>query len=971
MKMNKITRKELTLTFLETLLHSGGESIPGRTLIKAIKHRTHKLYGITLPQEWEASEVSISVLASDLYGFLGEYRSILLVYGTIETLMEMTSPSENVAYGELENQHRETESEVLVEQVDTSRTTQEPEMDKTRLTDIQTQQTVEKERENGQGTHGSSTTDVVVEVPIGKLQAPYSFSSPISNTGACNASGKELEGNSLSAEENRGRDGEATPVIERDESGEGTSIRTVVSVDSYDRKNNETSEEENEGRVEHDEGRGLAGAGPNLRNCLRRQAQLLAGALREAQLLEENTTLSVEGIQLQLERFVFNPDPKVPREQAEVRYNFYPPFLTPKAICNYHIFTVTAAIPSSCKANRSGTELLRARSETRTFRRLPRWNVDFSVDDGLGDDVVPVTELREDVKLVQLQNDTSRLQWAKCRSEHVQFFSYPSLHLPPKLTRLMMETLLQPFCDEINEKASEPEMCISDEEIASILDPAGKMPSTELHKAIAARRTAVTMAIRYCLPLTLMQRFFREPSMVRKCQEVLHHTLHQGYVQLIREVGKVNLSNYSTFHGVTYNNPLNNSVVSRLLEGEDKRDYTLDTIYLFLVMTWQTAMGMWQQAIDDSTIKAYENVFVRATRELYSLSTVTDMCDFLANILMDGDRLMNELRKAFPNFTSQSQISNFRHFIMERSNLPPFGVPLLPTDMIPLAFKESPHLLWDQVYLLELAFFLLNHGGYLWEPSTERPSLTERVYCPCNLCAPHRMPSDNVALHNEVLAIGTFEIRSAEGKTFSLTPELWTNAYLDKFEPDDFFPFYVCHYVIEPKKFTKERVACVTPSPEILSLIRQIEKVREEFLLTKGKGGYRDPKTGESLTDVGAGARCVPRSSEGLPTLTARFRGGVQEEESASRALRSKTRNGASHGAGDVGTENVCDGEGRCSQNNGGRGGGYRRRIAGQSGQRFGGRNGRRNGESRASREGDKHPIKEKVQPSHVPKEEE
>ncbi|QJP03682.1 100K [Aviadenovirus cerasi] len=649
-----------------------------------------------------------------------------------------------------------------------------------------------------------------------------------------------------------------------------------------------------------------------LRKCFERQAMMLTGAFKDAldTASRRDTPLTVDSVQFQLERFVFNPDPRVPPEHREVRYNFYPPFMPPKAIANYHIFAVTAPIPASCKANRSGTELLASCRETNEFKRLPRWRVGVQVDDGLGEEVVPVTELTEDVKLVPLQDDVSRLQWAKMRGEHIRFFSYPSLHMPPKISRMLMETLLQPFADENDDKAEEPAPCVSDEELRYIVDPSGRMQGEELEKAMQRRRAMVTMAVRYTAQLELMERVFREPSLVKKIQEVLHHTFHHGFVALVRETAKVNLSNYATYHGITYNNPLNNCIVAKLLEGADKEDYVLDSIYLFLVFTWQTAMGMWQQAIDETTLQMYAEVFTKQRRAIYALTTVTDMCKAIVDILMDGDRLTEEMRKALPNFITQSQISDFRHFLMERSNVPTVAAPFYPSDFVPLAFRQSAPLLWDQVYLLQMAFFLTNHGGYLWEPPEEEQlAPSYRTYCPCNLCSPHRMPADNVALHNEVLAIGTFEIRSADGKTFKLTPELWANAYLDKFVPDDFHPFTVFHYPENSSSFTRNHTACVTESPEILTLIRQIQASREEFLLKKGKGVYKDPQTGETLTSSAAsvGPEARPgavRGGASLPSAAAGACGGARAPPKPARAVRAAS---ASSSAEPVATSEACD----------------------------------------------------------------
>lgn len=625
--------------------------------------------------------------------------------------------------------------------------------------------------------------------------------------------------------------------------------------------------------------------GPHLLKCVERQAMILTSALKEAQLSPDNgMPLTIEAVQRQLERFIFNPDPKVPREHQEPRYNFYPPFQIPKAIANYHIFAVTAPIPQSCKANRSGTELLQSLRTLTTLKRLPRWKYGTTINDSLGEEVAPITEL-QDVKLVPLRDDLSRLQWAKMRGDHIRYFCYPSLHMPPKITRMLMETLMQPFADE-SVRDDYPAPSISDEEIMCIIDPDGAMSPPARAKAVETRRNMIALAVRYTTQLELMERVFREPSSIKKTQEVLHHTFHHGFVSLIRETAKVNLSNYSTFHGCTYNDPLNNCMIAKLMEGADKQDFLVDSIYLFLVLTWQTAMGMWQQAIDDNTVKMYAEVFEKQRRALYALDTVTAISKAIVDILMDGDRLCHEMRKALPNFTTMSQIDCFRQFVMERSNIPSMAAPFMPSDFVPLTYRQSQPLLWDQVYLLQLAFFLNNHGGYLWEPQDpENSTARDKAYCPCNLCSPHRMPQHNVALHNEMLAINTFEIRSAEGKTFKLTPELWTNAYLDKFVAEDYHPFEVRHFADNQAGFSKDMTACVTTSPEILSLIRQIQASREEFLLTRGKGVYKDPQTGEPLTPQPAlhtGAKQLPA----LPAAETDPARGTAAPAKPPRALR-------------------------------------------------------------------------------------
>lgn len=654
---------------------------------------------------------------------------------------------------------------------------------------------------------------------------------------------------------------------------------------------------EHDSDCEHDadldyQGVGEATGKPDIKRHIHRQAMLLTGAIKDMVQPINRTPITVESIQHQLEHFIFNPGKHVPEEYKEVRYNFYPPFVTPKAIANYHVFSVTAPIPKSCKANRSGSKVLKDALNLGYFRYLPQWRVNVEIKDGLGDEVTPVGELPEEVKLIPLVDDISRLQWAKSRAEHATFFSYPSLHMPPKIVKMLMETLIQPIVDEHKPEDGEVEMCVTDEELAAIVDPMNKMSPPERLKAMQTRRTMMTMAVRYCAQLELMQRIFREPSMVKKCQEVLHHTFHHGYVSLIREVAKVNLSNYLTYHGVTYNNPLNNCIVSRLMEGADKADFVIDSIYLFLVLNWQTAMGMWSQAIDDDTIKLYAEMFTKWKRCMYSMTSVNEMASTIINILMDEDRLAKLMRDALPNFCSQSQLANYRHYLMERSNLPLVAASFLPTDFIPLVYKESAPLLWDHVYFLRLACFLANHGGYLDE--REPSAGNYKSYCPCNLCSPHRMPHDNVALHNEMLAIDSFEIRSPEGKVFKLTPEIWTNAYLDKFVAEDFHPYSIFHYERNKSRFIAERSACVTSSPEILTMIRQIEETREEFLLTKGKGTYKDPETGETISHTVQGAELQAGFQQGkaLPILGTGAAGGVRAPAETLGAVRHQAHNG-------------------------------------------------------------------------------
>lgn len=627
---------------------------------------------------------------------------------------------------------------------------------------------------------------------------------------------------------------------------------------------------------------------PNFKTHINRMAAILKGALNDINMPE--STVSIEEIERQLEHFIFNPPRSLPMEGKEVRHNFYPPFVIPKAICNYHIFTMTTPIPKSCKANRYGTESFEKIRESNYFRRLPRWRVGVVVEDGLGVEVTPVGELQEEVKLIPLKSDIARLQWVKARSEHVTYFGYPSLHFPPKISKMLMETLLQKFSEE-GQPVDDCKPSVSDHDLCYIVDPLKKMNSAELIDSINKKRAMMMMSVRIGCQMELMERVFREPSMIKKINECLHHTFHRGYVALARDVAKVNLSNYVTYHGITYNNPINNCITANLLDGIDREDYIVDTIYLFLVLAWQTAMGMWNQAIDDTTVRVYSEVFEKLKLELYSQTSVTSMCKLIVDILMDGDRLVHEIRNSLPNFTSLSQISSFRNFLMERSNLPSVAVPLYPSDLVPIVYKQSTTALWDQVYLLQTAYFIMNHGGYTWE--TELDTSIHRAYCPCNLCSPHRMPQHNQALHNEILAIGTFEIQNADGKSFRLTPELWTNAYLDKFVSEDYHPFHVVMYRDHESRFSMNRTACVTQSPEIFSLIKQIQETREEFIKTKGKGVYKDPHTGEDLTSH---TRAGYGEGPSISTPISHKLGGAEKTPAPPKPVRAFTRDDSATG---------------------------------------------------------------------------
>lgn len=833
--MSDISNEEKAMTIVGLVLKSMVEEGKWREFTKLLTEHVKDYYACVLPENFAV--IGVENAARVLVERLGDHRAVAAAYHSEEVIEGQISDEDVGAYaGSSECGEQEQQAEEIMSGSEESEQTNTEGEESEQKTKVTTEGEEDNHENQVPAHHGRSEESLQIATPheTATVQA------------------KDAPQNTEEEEETHipHTEGQRCDKAAQGDGGEGNGYQSTTI-----RKLSEDDSSSPLPARSYDP--------PNFKKALQRQATLLVGALRDPLETPQDQRLSIENVQYQLERFIFNPPRGIPLEHAEVRYNFHPPFLIPKAICNYHVFATTAPIPLSCKANRPGTQLLETLRKTDYFKNLPKWRLGVEIDDALGTEVVPVGELKDEVKLVPLTQDVSRIQWAKSRGEHVRYFSYPSLHIPPKISRMLMETLMQPFADE-NNKYEDVEPCISDAELACIVDPNNSLCGPELIKAIQKKRTMVAMSVRYCCEMELMQRILREPSSVKKLQEVLHHTLHRGYVQVIREVGKANLSNYATFHGITYNSPLNNCIMADLLEGQDKEDYVVDSIYLMLVLTWQTAMGMWQQAIDDNTIEIYTSVFKKRIREIYAKPSITEMSAAIIDILMDGDHLAAEMRKAIPNFTTLSQLSAFRQFLLERSNIPSIAAPFLPTDFIPLAYRQSPPLLWSHVYLLNTAYFLLNHGGYLWEPEGE--SLSQKTYCPCNLCSPHRMPRDNMALHNEMLAIGTFELHNAEGKVFKLTPELWANAYLDKFVAEDYHPFRVVHYCNNVERFTRERVACVAQSPEVLSLIRQIEQNREEFLLKKGKGVYKDPNTGETISHcVEAPHRAGPADAVPLP----------------------------------------------------------------------------------------------------------
>ncbi|QXX30961.1 100K [Psittacine adenovirus 2] len=588
---------------------------------------------------------------------------------------------------------------------------------------------------------------------------------------------------------------------------------------------------------------------------LQRQAQICRTALcLKYRYLPE----SVSEIGFAFEEFLFNPPSREERDQQEARLNFYPPFLIPERTACYNSFFMILPIPLSCLANRSGTSKLDRLKRKEKFDTLPLFNEGmFIITDGLGAEVSPTDSLPRNNRLVSLERDSERLRVVKEKLNYVNHFAFPALNFPPKIHKQLVSLLYKPV-QTGKENIEDLEYSISDAQIQKLVrEKYGENSETEAHKIIVGFRENILKAIQYVAPLKFLQFLLRHPNFVKKAQEILHYTFHHGFIRLVGEVTSKNLSNYVTFHGMTFENHNNNACLHTTLDLNDGEDYMVDTIYLFLVLTVQTVMGIWQQNLNDKNMDLLRSLLEEKSKELIFCENSDQMGEKLAVWITDDKELVKVFHEAIPDFISQTQIQNFRSFILARSNIAGCLIPALPKDFVPMDFNESPPRLWSHVYLLRLSYFLYNHGDYyqtFFFNDSESKTPENEIYCHCNLCAPHRIPTYNTALHNEILAIGTFDFyvpdEKLEGQRLTLSAGMWANKYLDHFVAEEFFPFEVKKYIDYPELFKKEMTACVITKPKVLSSIRQIQKQKEKFLLEKGSGNYLDPQTGELINDT-------------------------------------------------------------------------------------------------------------------------
>lgn len=582
---------------------------------------------------------------------------------------------------------------------------------------------------------------------------------------------------------------------------------------------------------------------------IRRQCKILKQALSE-----DCFPMSIQDLSYSYEMELFCPV-KPPRRQengtceADPRINFYPPFAVAEQLATYHVFFQNMRVPFSCKANRTAADEVLFLTAGACIPVVPTMESFSKIFDGLGDEEVLAENALEnqDSVLIELKGDNPRLAVLK-RTTALSHFAFPATTLPPKVMSTVLDNLLSKRVEGKPQlDGQEPEdsydHVVSDEELSKWLD----LPVDD--KLLQERRKTMTSVFLVTCPLVCMQKFFTETDFFRKLEENIHYLFKHGYVKQACEVSNVELTNLVSYLGILHENRLGQCVLHNTLQGESRRDYIRDTIYLYLIYTWQTAMGVWQQCLKDDNLKELQKILQKYKRDLWSgFDELTIAMDLRA--LIFPDTLVKVLQDGLPDFASQTQMQNFRSFILERSGLLPSMCNALPSDFVPITYRESPPTLWGYTYLLKLANYLMFHTDVAFDLTS--PGLLS-CYCRCNLCTPHRSLAVNNALLNERQTIGTFEIQGppradgTESTPLKLTAGLWTSAYLRKFVPEDYNPRAIEFYEDQSGKSKKPLEACVITEATILAQLQDIKKAREEFLLKKGHGVYLDPQSGERL----------------------------------------------------------------------------------------------------------------------------
>lgn len=565
---------------------------------------------------------------------------------------------------------------------------------------------------------------------------------------------------------------------------------------------------------------------------LNRQAKILKTIVGE-----EIDVADVTQLGSMLAESLFTPKERKTDGDPDPRLNYYPPFLTPECLALHFPFFLNLPIPLSCKANRSGTPML---DDFWGITNLPDQVPDpeaCSWNDSLGN-VLPMAELKRNQKFALLTEDSSRVSWFKAKATDQSSFAYPCTALPPPLQKLLIELLVgKPQEPNQLEQAYEP--ALTDDFIHQVC---GSQDPNLVRQRMLQAVTTVTS-------LECMRRMFLRPGVIKNIQESLHYTFHHGFVKMVQLLTNCNLSEFVTYHGLTHRNRLNNCELHNQLTGTDRDDYMCDSIYLFLLLTWQTAMDIWQQTLDEPTLLGVKKALTADLPNIIQAPSAAECGKRIVDQIFP-DIMQEAFRANLPDFINQAQLSNFRTFICMKSGIPQSICPMLPSDAVPLTYEEAHPVLWPHVFLLRLSAFLLNHGCY--RQREERPHISSCL-CDCNLCSPHRMPCYNPHLLQEMLTINKFEFQTPPDsagncRTIKLSPQVFANAYLQKFCERDYFFDSVTLYSTDRAKFKGELTAAVVKNEKLLALLRETQVRREMELLKRGGGVYLDPDTGEPLT---------------------------------------------------------------------------------------------------------------------------
>jgi hypothetical protein len=605
---------------------------------------------------------------------------------------------------------------------------------------------------------------------------------------------------------------------------------------------------------------GLGGEDVLLKH-LARQSNIVKDALLDL----TEVPISVEELSRAYELNLFSPHIPPKRQpngtcEANPRLNFYPAFTVPEVLATYHIFFKNQKIPVSCRANRTRADALLNLGPGARLPDIASLEEVPKIFEGLGSDETRAANALQQGEngmdehhsaLVELEGDNARLAVLK-RSIVVTHFAYPAVNLPPKVMSAVMDHLLIKRAGPLSENQNMQDPDASDEGKPVVSDEQlSRWLGTNSPRDLEERRKLMMAVVLVTVELECLRRFFTDPETLRKLEENLHYTFRHGFVRQACKISNVELTNLVSYMGILHENRLGQSVLHTTLKGEARRDYIRDCVYLYLCHTWQTGMGVWQQCLEEQNLKELDKLLQRSLKALWTGFDERTVASDLADIIFP-ERLRVTLRNGLPDFMSQSMLNNFRSFILERSGILPATCCALPSDFVPLTYRECPPPLWSHCYLFRLANYLSYHSDVIEDVSGD--GLLE-CHCRCNLCTPHRSLACNPQLLSETQIIGTFELQgpssegegSSPGQSLKLTPGLWTSAYLRKFHPEDYHPYEIRFYEDQSHPPKVELSACVITQGAILAQLQAIQKSRQEFLLKKGSGVYLDPQTGEEL----------------------------------------------------------------------------------------------------------------------------